>query len=434
MKHMRLRRGLAALLSVCLLLPGCANEQRAGPPAQTLPDAPERIRLGEALLATLQQRAGGIHAPDPVLGGYVAGIGETLARLGEQPWLPWEFVVLNRSAPSLWALPGGKIALSRGLLVRLDDEAELAALLALAIDHALSPADVGSGRPHADGPAPLTAIGTVRDDAAWDQITLRTGATGTPTPPAGTAEASAADQSTLARLARAGYDPQALPRLLQRLAGVNTEADWSAGPFAAQPPSSARAEAAARAAQKLGAGERGEARFRERTARLTRDRPAYAIYERGIAAFDAGQNAEALAAAREALALQPREALFHELHAVAAAQLGRPADAFTGLNRAIALNPGFHRPYLLRGLQHLARGNLEPAGDDLQTANRLLPSEEATLGLAEVARGLGDTAGAGQRYAAVASGNSVAAAFARERAAQLAGATRADRTRSEPPR
>ncbi len=426
MKRMRLRRCLAALLFASLLLPGCTSEHRGGSPAETLPSAPERIRLGEALFATLQQRAGGVHAPDPVLGGYVAGIGETLARLGEQPRLPWEFVVLNRSAPSLWALPGGKIALSRGLLARLDDEAELAALFALAIDHALRPADVGTGSPPADAPASLTAIGTLRDGAAWDQITLRTGASGTPALASSTAEAFAADQAALARLARAGYDPQALPRLLQRLAGVTAEADWSAGPFAAQPPSAERAEAAGRAAQKLGGGDRGEARFRERTARLVRDRPAYVIYERGITALAAGQNAEALAAAREALALQPREALFHELHAVAAAQLGRPADAFTGLNRAIALNPGFHRPYLLRGLQHLARGNLEPAGDDLQTANRLLPSEEATLGLAELARARGDTAGARQRYAAIAGGNSVAAAFARERAARLTGAANND--------
>ena len=43
--------------------------------------------------------------------------------------LPYEFVVLNNSVPNAWALPGGKIAINRGLLTELDREAELAAVL-----------------------------------------------------------------------------------------------------------------------------------------------------------------------------------------------------------------------------------------------------------------------------------------------------------------
>jgi len=41
--------------------------------------------------------------------------------------LPYEFVVLNNSVPNAWALPGRQIAVNRGLLTELKNEAELAA-------------------------------------------------------------------------------------------------------------------------------------------------------------------------------------------------------------------------------------------------------------------------------------------------------------------
>ena len=50
--------------------------------------------------------------------------------------LPYEFVVLNNSVPNAWALPGGKIAINRGLLMELDNEAELAAVLGHEATHA----------------------------------------------------------------------------------------------------------------------------------------------------------------------------------------------------------------------------------------------------------------------------------------------------------
>ena len=50
--------------------------------------------------------------------------------------LPYEFVVINNSVPNAWALPGGKIAVNRGLLTELNSEAELAAVLGHEIVHA----------------------------------------------------------------------------------------------------------------------------------------------------------------------------------------------------------------------------------------------------------------------------------------------------------
>ncbi len=418
---MRIGCSLAVLLALGLLIPGCGLQQRGEPPAGAGIDTAQRMRLGATLFTELQQRAGGTWMIDPALGTYVSGTGATLARLSEHPGLAWEFAVLDQSAPGAWAFPGGKIAITRGLLVRLDDEAELAALLALAIERSLQAASTATDRPVTVAAGSLAGIGPVHDGAAWYRIALRDHPAATASQPAPAGEDPATDEAVLRQLERTGYAPRALAQLLQRLVVLAGEADRSYSNFAIHRSSAERAEAAQRSAQKLADGERGAARFHDRIARLRRDTPAYVRYEDGLDALESDRYAEALAAADEALRLQPREALFHELRAVAASGLQRPAVAFTSLNRAIALNPGFFRPHLLRGLLHLVRGNLEPAAEDLAAANRLLPSVEATLGLAEVARGLGDTATARERYAKVVGVDSAAATFARERSAQLSG-------------
>ena len=82
-----------------------------------------------------QQMQGGDYALDPELTSYVAGVGQKLAAVSDRQ-LPYEFVVLNSSVPNAWALPGGKIAVNRGLLTELGSEAELAAVLGHEIVHA----------------------------------------------------------------------------------------------------------------------------------------------------------------------------------------------------------------------------------------------------------------------------------------------------------
>lgn len=423
MTHTRIIRQLAVLLVLGILGSGCALQQHDGNSPQTVrPDAQQQARFGEALFTIRRQRAGGSWSLDPELAAYVSGVGTTLARLSERPALDWRFVVLNESAAGAWAFPGGKVAVTRGLLLALDDEAELAALLLLALEHVLHGADIDAQSMLGEPTARLVTIGTARDGAQWYEITLRTGdSTDTAHEPPTGAAAPSTDEAALRQLERAGYDPQALLRLLQHLCAPGGETDRADPDFAIHRCTEQRLEAAGQGARRLGTGERGLVRFQERTRRLRRDAAAYTLHASALDALAAGDNERALGFAAEALRLQPREALFHELRAVAAWRLTRPAVAFSALNRAIALDPDFFRPHLLRGLLHLVHGNLEPAAEDLLAANRLLPTVEATLGLAEVARGLGDAATAARRYAAVADGHSAAAAFARKRAAEPLG-------------
>jgi len=52
-----------------------------------------------------------------------------------RPDLPWTFTVLNSSVPNAFAVPGGEVFMTRGLLWRLDDEAEFAVVMGHEIGH-----------------------------------------------------------------------------------------------------------------------------------------------------------------------------------------------------------------------------------------------------------------------------------------------------------
>src|SRR5262245_34415865 len=54
---------------------------------------------------------------------------------GERPQLPWSFQVVDDPTPNAFALPGGYIFVTRGLMGYMDSEAELAAVLGHEIGH-----------------------------------------------------------------------------------------------------------------------------------------------------------------------------------------------------------------------------------------------------------------------------------------------------------
>ena len=95
----------------------------------------QEIQIGEHYYGPSRQSQGGDYVTDPKVTAYVKQVGNKLAAVADRK-LPYEFVVLNTGEPNAWALPGGKIAINRGLLIELKNEAELAAVLGHEIVHA----------------------------------------------------------------------------------------------------------------------------------------------------------------------------------------------------------------------------------------------------------------------------------------------------------
>ena len=96
----------------------------------------QEVNIGRQQYQPQVQSQGGKYYVDSELQFYISQVGQRLAKVSDRPDLPYEFTVLNSSVPNAWALPGGKIAINRGLLLYLEDEAQLAAVLGHEIVHA----------------------------------------------------------------------------------------------------------------------------------------------------------------------------------------------------------------------------------------------------------------------------------------------------------
>jgi predicted Zn-dependent protease len=417
-------RLLPALLACALLCAGCGVNPVTGSSELSFVSEQEEIRIGQSQYGPSQQSQGGVLNLYPDLSAYVSRVGMSLARVSDRPELPYEFVVLDNSVPNAWALPGGKIAVNRGLLYELDDEAQLAAVLGHEIVHAAARHGAKQQEKGTLLNIGLAVIGVATAGTGLQDLAMQGAQLGgamVQTRYGRDAELES-DRFGMQYMARAGYDPQGAVALQQRfvqLSDGKQPAGFSAL-FASHPPSQERVDANRRTASRLGAGGRdGRADFQRAMAQLKRDRPAYEAYAKGVTAMNQNQYAEALKYSREAIRLQEREGQFHELAAAAQSRLDLPADAIKSLNRAVALNQSYYRPYLMRGTLHLKRGNLDVAKQDLTVANKLLPTADATFGLGEIAQKEGDIDTALRYYDPVARSQSQLAAEARNRIARL---------------
>jgi predicted Zn-dependent protease len=72
---------------------------------------------------------------NPRVQAYVNGIGQQLARQSQRANLQWTFTVLDSPEINAFALPGGYVYITRGIMVYLDSEADLAGVLGHEIGH-----------------------------------------------------------------------------------------------------------------------------------------------------------------------------------------------------------------------------------------------------------------------------------------------------------
>ncbi len=117
-----------------LLLSGCAQNQATGQRQLVLLSPEQEQDIGSKEHPKVLKAFGGIYEKDE-LNNYVSSLGEKLAKLSEQPNIRWKFTVLDSPLVNAFALPGGYVYISRGLLSLTNDESELASVLGHEIAH-----------------------------------------------------------------------------------------------------------------------------------------------------------------------------------------------------------------------------------------------------------------------------------------------------------
>ncbi|MGE0449577.1 MAG: M48 family metalloprotease [Vicinamibacterales bacterium] len=114
-------------------LSACATNPATGERQLSLISPEQEVAMGREAAAQVQQTLGFVDMPE--LQSYVSRIGQTLARTSERPDLPWEFHVVDDPVPNAFALPGGFIYVTRGMMNLMTTEAQLASVLGHEIGH-----------------------------------------------------------------------------------------------------------------------------------------------------------------------------------------------------------------------------------------------------------------------------------------------------------
>jgi predicted Zn-dependent protease len=126
-------RNTAASLAFAAALAACATNPATGKKQISLMSEQQEVALGQQSDPEVKREMGVYE--DAGLQEYVRGIGMKLARASERPNLPWQFTVVDSPAVNAFALPGGYIYITRGILPFLDDESQLAGVLGHEIGH-----------------------------------------------------------------------------------------------------------------------------------------------------------------------------------------------------------------------------------------------------------------------------------------------------------
>lgn len=327
---------------------------------------------------------------DAGLNRYVADVGNSLWRKSHRPQMPYSARVLNANYVNAYTFPGGSMGVTRGIMLEMQSEDELAALLGHETGHVnarhsaeragkelianvvLTAASVAiasseSGQQYLPLLQPLSQIGASALLAKYSRDNERE-----------------ADSLGLDYMVAGGYNPDGMVGLMSMLRGEAREKpSLLETMFSSHPMSEERYQTARRTAAEKYAQQRGRPLQRERymdqTARLRRLQPTIESCQKGEALLAKKQ----LPQAEEQFALALRHAqddyAANVLMAKTLMAQKKNQEADRYLVAAKSLYPGEAQAVHLSGLAKLALRQPEAALAEFTAYDKLLPGNPSTL-------------------------------------------------------
>lgn len=411
---------------VLLSLAGCAANPVTGKNEIKLVSEGQEVQIGQQQYSPGRQSQGGDYVTDPQVTRYVQQVGARLAAVADRK-LPYEFAVLNNGEMNAWALPGGKIAINRGLLMELKSEAELAAVLSHEIVHAAA----RHGAHQMENAQLLQIGGAVASVAAsayggsqLGELVGQGAAVGSQLMQLKYSrdDELEADKYGMRYMKSVGYDLQAAVSLQELFLRKSADRKQDVPTlFASHPPSAERVAQNRQTMANQGGpgGDVGTDRYQQAMAGLMKSAPAYAKADQALEAAKKDDFASARSLVNEAIRMEPREARFHLLLGEIEAARKSPQLALTHFNKAQQLDPGYFKPIVQAGIVQYQLGNKAAAEPLLVRGMQLLPTAPNAYYLGRVFEDRGNTAEAVKLYKLVAGSKSQLGADAMSRLARL---------------
>ena len=335
---------LAALfLALSLGLSACAKNPVTGEDELVLMSQRQELQMGAKYYPQVIQLNHGTPPQDPELQSYVTRVGLRMARISQRPNLPWQFAVVNSSQANAFALPGGKICITRGLITKMNNEDELAGVLGHEIGHVTARHAVAGYTRKILISGALLGLGLALGDNEFAPVVLAAAgvAGGLMMLSYSRDQERQADELGFQYMTTAGYNPMAMVntfelfKKMQKSEPSEIQAWLSSHPLPRERITAARKRALA---SPLSSRPFRTAEFDHSLARQKRLAPAYAAMERGNALARKKQWSQAAQEYQRAISIFPGEGLFHSRLALARMRQGRTGQAIQEARQGVRLS------------------------------------------------------------------------------------------------
>lgn len=211
-------RHRAVLFLALAFTAACATNPVSGKRQVSMMSESEELAIGQQMDADVRREMGVYN--DQALQRYVSDIGQEIARHSHRPNLPWTFTIVDSPAINAFALPGGYIYVTRGLMAYLDDESELAGVVGHEIGHVTARHAAQAYTRQAEANIGLTILSifvpstqpfTNLGSAGLSVLFLKNGRE----------QELEADRLGVEYESAAGYDPTGVPRMLNTLSRID---------------------------------------------------------------------------------------------------------------------------------------------------------------------------------------------------------------------
>jgi len=378
----------SAAMLTSSLLSSCAVDPVTGQHEIVLMSPAEEIAIDKKQ-APYQFSADYGPVQDSRLNGYINRVGLEIASRSHRPNMPYSFRAVNAAYINAYAMPGGSIAVTRGILVELNNEAELAALLGHEIGHvnARHAAEASTKGMFANL---LLAGATIATSAAgYGSAAGLVQQLGSMSAGALLAHYSRdnereADALGMEYMTRTGYTPRGMVELMEVLVRNGRENPSAIElMFATHPMSSERLAWAKQAASttyaRFASGAINRERYMDRTQKLRRIKPAIEAMGKAGAALNKKKPQQADQLLARALRIAPNDYAALVMRAKCKLTMKQTGEARALARAASRVYPQEAQAHLISGIASLTEKQYGPAYTEFSRYDQLLPGNPEIL-------------------------------------------------------
>jgi beta-barrel assembly-enhancing protease len=345
---------------------------------------------------------------DEAINRYLSEVGQRLDASTHRPQMPYSYRVLNANYVNAYTFPGGAMGVTRGILVDLDDESELAALLGHELGHVNARHAAqrqGTSMVAQVAMSGVNLIGAATGFGGLAELGSQLGASVLLSSYSRDNEREA-DALGQEYMVRAGYPAKGMVGLQQLLVEQQKESPGMLQTmFSTHPMSSERRDTAKQLAESKYAAsnnrDAGRQRFMDNTAALRRIKPTIEACQQGEVAMAGKDYGKAEGRFRTALKSTPRDYAANVLMAKCLSAQDKDAQALEYAELATKIYPQEAQAHKLLGVLSLGQKNPAAAFEHLDRYDRLLPGDAGVTFLKGVSlEGLGKRQEAATQYAA----------------------------------